>query len=163
MVGRVWILVMGVGSADQCGTGDLNNGGDDVGRDEDPKKSSRRQWRILSADPVDHDSDESVDGRREEDWCDDNEEVLDHKVRNRVGVSLGRQATEYISDDLHDGPDNDCREIPCSMFQRQIGVSSRGKDEEDGAEYAEGERWTIAVLRSVSMRSEWRNHGQAKD
>jgi hypothetical protein len=70
------VFLVGVSYANQSSSRDLDECRRDVADDEDPENKLRRHWRVLSSVDADHDGDKGVDGRGEEDRCDDDEEVL---------------------------------------------------------------------------------------
>jgi len=103
------VLLVRVSDADQSRSRNLDDRGRDIANNEDPEDQLRRHRRVLFTIYADHDGDEGVNRRREEDWRDHNEEVLfwssvlkpkqitkvtleqahlNHKPRNRIRILL---------------------------------------------------------------------------
>jgi hypothetical protein len=130
-----WVPLVGVGNPDQSSSRDLNECRRDVANDEDPEDKLRRHWCIFSSIDADHDGDERVDGRGEEDRCDNDEEVLstsvyantvearysylDHKPRHRVRILLAREYAKGVTNNLHRSPHDHGAKVPCAMAQEQ--------------------------------------------
>lgn len=163
----VWsrrILLIGISDADQSSSRNLNDRGRDVADNEDPEDQLRRHWRVLPAVDADHDGDEGVNRRREEDRRDHDEEVLllssvltftdtkatserahlNHKPRNRIRVLLARQYAERIPDNFHRCAYDDRAEVPGAMAQEQEKVSCESNGEDHDAEDSDDERWRIS-------------------
>lgn len=91
VVARVRAFGVALRRADQGGTRDLGDGGEDVTGDENPDDlpSAEPQRAHVLAQGGDERGERGVNGGGEKDGGDDDEEVLDHEVQHVVGVADG--------------------------------------------------------------------------
>lgn len=131
------VLLVGIRDANQSSSRNLDDRSGNIANNEDPEDQLRWHRRVLFAVDTDHDGDEGVNCRREEDGCDHDEEVLllssistfaniraalesahlDHKPRNRIRVLLARQYAERIPDNLHRRAYYNRAKVPGAMAQ----------------------------------------------
>ena len=105
------ILAVALGDADEGRAGDLHDGGDDVAADEDADNGFAREMQealCFPAEDLHHGSQDGVVAGGEEDWGDDDEEVLDYEVDCFVGLAdggRGRLDAEDVADQFEDNTD----------------------------------------------------------
>lgn len=98
--------------ADKGGAGDLRNSGDDIGDDEEPQDCFWCEDRMLAAETTNEYGEDGVDTGGEEDGRGHDEEVVEDKVYEVVGVPFRRQGTCAVADNLKNETDGKCDEPP---------------------------------------------------
>ena len=109
----------------------MDDGSNDVRGYEDAENCLGRERRILPSDTVDHDADNSVDSGGEKDGRNNDEEVLNDEVYDRVRVNQGREDAEGVSDDFHGGAKSHGGEVPCAVPDEEEDVDEEGDGEEN--------------------------------
>ena len=64
---------------------------------------------------------------------------MDDEVGHEVRVFLAREDAEDVSDDLHDGPDQNSGEIPRLVSNEEAEVGNEADGEQDDTEDTNGE------------------------
>ena len=120
VVGRHRRLPVRLADPDESCPGDLHNGRNHIGCDEDTEDRSLRKAQgtqprctdvtVVPGQCGDERGESRVDGRAEEDGRRDDEEVLHHEVDHPVRVPdrrRGRAESEHVADDFAEGGEDE--------------------------------------------------------
>lgn len=126
----------------------MENSRDNISANEDPED---QLWakplaacESQAARPINKAGKADVNGGGDEDWCGDDEEVLDDEVDDVVWVLLRGEGAEGITDDFHQAGEREWDEVPGTELDDSEGVDAEGDEEEDNACDAESEGWGVA-------------------
>lgn len=147
VVGRRGVLAVRLHDADEGRAGDLRNGGNDVGDDEEPENGSGRQHRVAAAalHPVDEHREDGVDAGGEEDGRGDDEEVVEDKVDEVVGVLFRREGARAVPDNLKEQTDGKGDEPPGAEAHGLSRMHDEVEEKVDGGKDGEGKGGREAV------------------
>ena len=151
------IVLVGLGNTNQCRTENLENSRNNISADEDPED---KLWakplaacKSQAAGPVDKAGQANVDGGGDEDWCGDDEEVLNDEVDDIVWVLLCGEGAEGIADDFHQAGKREWDEVPGAELDYSEGVDAEGDEEEDDPSDAKSKGWGVAVGKLAIVRT----------
>lgn len=145
VIGSRGILMLGGLGANHRRTSDLGDGSDDIRRDEEPHDELWRQEGILGAETRNERRQNGVDARGEEDGRGNDEEVVEDKVNEVVGVLLGRQAARHVSHNLEEQADGEGGKPPAAVSCSLDAVDHHEGGEPDRGEDGEGKGRREAV------------------
>lgn len=100
---------------------------------------------MAAAQPADEHREDGVDARGEEDGRGDDEEVVEDKVDEVVGVLFRGEGARAVPDNLKDEADGKGDEPPGFEAHGLGGVDDEVEEEEDGGEDGEGKGGREAV------------------
>lgn len=139
------IFPVGFAHTDQGCACNLHDRRDRVRGDKEGQDDGRSEERILGSEPRDERGQDGVDTGGDEDRRSDDEEVVQNKVIEIVGVLLCGQASGDVADDFKDHADRKGDPPPASKSARLDGVEDQVQEKPRCRKGRQRDGWGVAI------------------